>query len=90
MDAWEELKAGSTITTGDAYDHLLAQGGTGGGETLIISGDVEVDADDVAVEIAVANITDVLASADQQATVETDKTTSVDVDGIKTDVGVCP
>lgn len=35
MDAWETLTSGSTIANGDAWGHLLAQGG-GGGDTIII------------------------------------------------------
>ena len=29
MDAWEQLTSISTIQSGDAWDHLLAQGGGG-------------------------------------------------------------
>lgn len=35
MDAWNTLIAGSTIANGDAWEHLLAQGG-GGVEAEII------------------------------------------------------
>lgn len=35
MAAWENLISGSTIANGDAWEHLLAQGG-GGGDTTII------------------------------------------------------
>lgn len=35
MDAWDTLISGSTIANGDAWEHLLAQGG-GGGDTTII------------------------------------------------------
>lgn len=42
-DAWEELIGGSTIQFGDAWEHLLAQGGEGGGDTIIIGGDTTVD-----------------------------------------------
>ena len=38
-DAWEELIGGSTIQFGDAWEHLLAQGGEGGGGTIIVGGD---------------------------------------------------
>ena len=34
MDAWEAIVSGSTISVGDAWEHLLAQGG--GGDTTII------------------------------------------------------
>lgn len=34
MDAWESLIAGSTIASGDAWEHLQAQGG-GSGTTII-------------------------------------------------------
>jgi hypothetical protein len=37
MDAWEILTAGSTLTTGDAWEHLQAQGGGGTGTYLILA-----------------------------------------------------
>jgi len=45
MDAWSQLISGSTITTGDAWEHLLAQGGGG------IVGDVVVLADGIGVNV---------------------------------------
>lgn len=38
MDAWNTLLIKSTITTGDAWEHLNAQGGTGstGGDPIIV------------------------------------------------------
>lgn len=37
MDAWETLVAGSTIASGDAWEHLQAQGGGGSGTYLILT-----------------------------------------------------
>lgn len=37
MDAWEQLISGSLIASGDAWEHLLAQGGgSGPGETVMV------------------------------------------------------
>lgn len=47
MDAWETLTAGSTIDTGDAWEHLSNQGGTGTGTV-----DYIVLADGLQVEVA--------------------------------------
>jgi hypothetical protein len=61
MDAWETLIAGSTIDTGDAWDHLINQGGTGTGTIdYIILADgmsVEMANETVAVELDQQNIT---------------------------------
>lgn len=44
MDAWNNLTSGSTITTGDAWEHLLAQGGGGvSGIQLVDSFFLETD-----------------------------------------------
>jgi hypothetical protein len=40
MDAWNTLIAGSTIANGDAWEHLLAQGG-GGDTTIILASGME-------------------------------------------------
>lgn len=51
MDAWETLISGSTIASGDAWEHLQAQGG-GGTETYVILADgleVDIDMEDVVV-----------------------------------------
>ena len=45
MDAWETLTAGSTITSGDAGEHLQAQGGGGIGTYVILADGLEVDID---------------------------------------------
>ena len=42
MDAWETLISGSTITSGDAWEHLQAQGGGGTGSYLILADGLEV------------------------------------------------
>jgi hypothetical protein len=48
MDAWEKLIAGSTIESGDAWEHLMAQGGGGGTGTV----DYIILADEMTVEMA--------------------------------------
>ena len=63
MDAWETLVAGSTIASGDAWEHLQAQDGGGGTGTYIIladglevemaTNDVEVIVDQAAIEVAI-------------------------------------
>jgi len=40
MDAWDTLISGSTIANGDAWEHLLAQGG-GGDTTIILASGME-------------------------------------------------
>jgi len=42
MDAWESLKEGSTIPAGDAWEHLLAQGGTGSATYVSLADGLEV------------------------------------------------
>jgi len=43
MDAWETLIAGSTIASGDAWEHLQAQGGGGDISYLILADGLEVE-----------------------------------------------
>ena len=50
MDAWETLTAGSTITSGDAWEHLQAQEGGGGTYVILADGlEVDIDMEDVVV-----------------------------------------
>lgn len=65
-DAWTELVGGSTLPVApgnDAWDHLLAQGGEGGGtgENIYILQNIVVDAnvieEDIDVSAAVVNTT---------------------------------
>ena len=72
MDAWETLIAGSTIDTGDAWEHLINQGGGTGSVDYIIL------ADGMTVEIA--NET-VMAEIDQQSI-------AADVDNTPIGVGI--
>jgi len=53
MDAWELLTSGSTITEGDAWEHLQAQGGGGSGTYLILADGLEVEMVQHEVEVAV-------------------------------------
>ena len=43
MDAWSTLVAGSTIPSGDAWEHLQAQGGSGTGTYIILADGLEVE-----------------------------------------------
>jgi hypothetical protein len=59
MDAWESLKAGATITDGDAWELLQAQGGGGATyEYLILANGLEVEmaADEIEVTVATDEI----------------------------------
>lgn len=47
MDAWGRLIAGSTIASGDAWEHLLAQGGGGVGEIIYVTGGLETTMDQI-------------------------------------------
>lgn len=53
MDAWETLINGSTIASGDAWEHLYAQGGSGTGTYTILADGlgVEMGANDIDIEI---------------------------------------
>lgn len=62
MDAWEQLISGSTIATGDAWEHLQAQGGGGSANYVILTdglivemraNDIEVTVDQDTIEVAV-------------------------------------
>ena len=61
MDAWGSLISGSTIASGDAWEHLLAQGSgtasyvvlTDGVQIEMGMGDIEITVDQDAVEITV-------------------------------------
>lgn len=46
MDAWETLTAGSTITEGDAWGHLQAQGGGGNGTYIILADGMDIEIED--------------------------------------------
>jgi hypothetical protein len=57
-DAWTELVGGSTLPVApgnDAWDHLLAQGGTGGGTGVdrYVLANIAVAVDDIAEDIEV-------------------------------------
>ena len=53
MDAWEQLISGSTIASGDAWEHLLAQGGGGTGTYIILADGLEVEMSENDVEVVV-------------------------------------
>lgn len=43
MDAWETLISWSTISSGDAWEHLQAQSGGGTGTYIILADGVQVE-----------------------------------------------
>ena len=62
MDAWGSLISGSTIASGDAWEHLLAAQGSGTASYVVLTdgvqiemsmGDIEITVDQDAVEITV-------------------------------------
>ena len=61
MDAWGSLISGSTIASGDAWEHLLAQGSGTASYVVLTDGvqiemsmrDIEITVDQDAVEITV-------------------------------------
>lgn len=50
-DAWEQLVTNSTIQSGDAWEHLLAQGGTGPGGSLVLLDGLEIIMEDACVDV---------------------------------------
>ncbi len=86
MDAWEELVDGSTIDTGDAWEHLLAQGGTGG-DPIIIGGDASADA----IWQATAEVTDALSANvnDTEVTADVAEILSADANDTTITAEVC-
>lgn len=50
MDAWEILTSNSTLLTGDAWEHLNAQGGSGG-TYMIENIDIEYSLENMDIEI---------------------------------------
>ena len=57
MDAWENLIDGSMITEGDAWEHLVAQGGGGiVGEVVILADGIGIHVDNS--EVNVMTMTD--------------------------------
>lgn len=57
MDSWETLVAGSTIASGDAWEHLQAQGGGGGGtdQIVYVVGGLEATMEDAQLSAAILN-----------------------------------
>ena len=49
MDAWETLTANSTIDTGDAWEHLLAQGGEGNADVVVLADGLGINIDNKAI-----------------------------------------
>ena len=53
MDAWEQLISGSTIATGDAWEHLQAQGGGGSASYVILTDGLTVEMSANEIEVTV-------------------------------------
>lgn len=71
MDAWETLIAGSTLASGDAWEHLNAQQGGGTATYLVLADGLGTDMS--------ANDLDIEVSADIDATLEqTEITATID------------
>lgn len=70
MDAWEQLISGSTIQNGDAWEHLLAQGGTGTGtiDYVVLADGMEVSMSDQCLEVSIDN--QVMEVSIDQGTIE--------------------
>lgn len=71
MTAWEILTAGSTLTSGTAWQHLNAQGGSGGPVQIFDSMECELMAD-VEAELIFEELTAELAVDDLAAELEQD------------------
>ena len=58
MDTWEQLIDGSTIASGDAWEHLMAQGGGGVASYMVLSDGLEIEmgANEIVVEIEQADV----------------------------------
>lgn len=74
MDAWETLIAGSTIASGDAWEHLQAQGGGGIGSYLILTDGLEAS----------------MATTEIEAEIDAGIEADVDHDGIAAQIDQSP
>ena len=72
MDAWEQLIDGSTIASGDAWEHLMAQGGGGVASYIVLSDGLEVEmgANEITVEIEQADVEVVVDLQDIEVAVD--------------------
>lgn len=88
MDAWEILFDNSTLGAGnDAWKHLNAQ--TGGGETIIISGAVEANVEDIEISVTVTNVVDAAVEVSDPVTAKAENVVAVSVSEENIEVGVC-
>jgi len=88
MDAWEILSGNSTLGSGDAWEHLNAQDGDGGGDTIIIGGDAQADA----TWAAAADVIDILSANCNNVEMSADiaEILAADVENIILEAEVCP
>ena len=63
MDVWEILVSNSSLTTGDAWEHLNAQ--EGGGSMTIFADDLQLQIDDEVFEIQIEDVSLTLELNDQ-------------------------
>lgn len=74
MDAWEKLVSGSTIASGDAWEHLQSQGG--GGSVMYVSAiDGQISAGVMQADIAGEIIAGDISNAEMQASILNDTIT---------------
>ncbi len=89
-DAWEILFDNSTLGSGhDAWEHLNAQEGGGGGETIIISGAVEAIVAESHVTVTVTSTINVTAEISDPLTVRAANVVSVAVSEENINAGAC-
>lgn len=74
MDAWETIISGSTITSGDAWEHLQAQGGGGTGTYIILADGLEIEMSTNDVEVIIDQTDVEVAIEQEEITVEIDYT----------------
>jgi hypothetical protein len=72
MDAWEQLTSGSTLVTGDAWEHLLHQQGGGTYEMVVLADGLEIEMGECefVVELAGADLSVDFIAADFEVEIE--------------------
>lgn len=89
-DAWEILFDNSTLGTGhDAWEHLNAQEGGGGGETIIISGAVEAIVTAAHIVATATSTATATAEISEPITARATNIVSIDIAAQKITAGTC-